>query len=70
MKIDDNLLEERIGIANMHFCAPLELTELNQIDLCLHKSDIKKVYKGMLREACVIDDCCRRFKRMFRYGWN
>lgn len=68
MKIDKNLIEERVGIANMYFCGPLEFTKPNQNDICLHKNQLNKVYKEMLHDSCVIDDCCRRFKKTF--VWN
>lgn len=49
------------------FCIPLQRTPLFATDLTDHKCQIEMVYKGMLHEACVIDDCCRRFKEAFRY---
>ena len=61
-------LSERMNISGWDFYAPLQVTELNEMDMADHKCRLEEVYKGMLREACVIDDCCRRFENMF--GWN
>ncbi len=34
-------------------------------DVVMHRNELEKVYKGMLHEAGVIDDCCRRFEKTF-----
>lgn len=68
MKLNiEDVLEERSRIVNS-FCVPITYTRLIATDITDHKYQIWKVYQGMLREACVTDDCCRRFERMF--GWN
>lgn len=65
MKLNiENVLDERNKIVNS-FCMPMEHSRLIATDITDHKFQIYKVYKGMLHEACVIDDCCRRFEKMF-----
>ena len=44
---------------------PVHQTPLLGTDTTDHRCQVEKVYKGMLHEACVIDDCCRRFERTF-----
>ena len=63
----EHIIQERKNIA-VSFRIPLRHIPLIKTDMDDHKRQIEKVYNGMLREACVIDDCCRRFKMMF--GWN
>lgn len=65
MKLNTKDILERKGIANS-FCIPLGHTPLVATDIADHKRQLEKVYEGMLREASVIDDCCRRFEIMFR----
>jgi len=67
MEIDLEHITERINIA-AGFCIPPRHIPLTTSDKADHKCQIEKVYKGMLREACVVDDCCWRFERML--GWN
>ena len=71
MKLNIKDISERNRIVNS-FCIPLRHTPLFASDIADHKYQIEKVYKGLLREACVIDDCCRRFEKMFREPmlWN
>ena len=65
MKLNvDDILERKNIAANV--CYPLRHIPLVTSDISDHKCWLEKVYKGMLREACVIDDCCRRFEKMFR----
>lgn len=65
MKLDvEDILSERKGIAYI-LCTPTRHIPLVASDEADHKHQIEKVYKGMLHEACVIDDCCRRFEKMF-----
>ena len=69
MKLNVEDISERKGIA-AGFCIPLRHTPLIASDKVNHKFQLEEVYKGMLREACVIDDCCRRFEIMFGWDWN
>ena len=64
MEIDLGHIMERINI-EAKFCIQLRHIPLVTSDIADHKCQIEKVYKGMLREACVVDDCCRRFEIMF-----
>ena len=67
MKLNTKDILERKCIANNTY-TPLRHTPLLATDIADHKYQIEKVYKGILREASVIDDCSQRFKIMFR--WN
>jgi len=67
MKLSEDIISERNQIMS-GFCVPLQNTPLFATDRTDHRCQLEKVYKGMLREACVIDDCCRRFERTLR--WN
>lgn len=69
MKLNKEDILERNRIVNS-FRIPVRHTPLVPTDMADHKCWIEKVYKGMLREACVIDDCCRRFERIFGWNWN
>jgi len=64
MKLDRDIFGERNQIINSS-ALPFINNPLTSYDITVHKWEIEKVYKGMLHEACVIDDCCRRFKRTF-----
>ncbi len=64
MKLNKDIFSERNRIINK-FCLGLGYAPLNPHDIADHRCQLEKVYKGMLHEACVIDDCCRRFKRTF-----
>jgi hypothetical protein len=64
MKAKEEYILERNQIIS-NFKIPLRHTPLIRSDISGHKNQIENVYKGMLHEACVIDDCCRRFERMF-----
>ena len=44
---------------------PLEYTRLLATDKTDHRIWIEKAYKGMLHEAGVVDECCRRFEKEF-----
>ena len=48
------------------FCEQMQHTALLATDISDHKCQLEKVYKQMLHEAGVIDECRRRFERMFR----
>ena len=61
----EDVLAERNGIVNS-FCMPIGHSLLIATDITDHKHQVEKAYEGMLHEACVIDDCCRRFKRTFK----
>ena len=56
---------ERKKIAE-NFHIPLRHIPLVKTDIADHKCQIEKVYKGMLREFSVVDDCCLRFEKMFK----
>jgi len=58
-------ISERRQIINS-FCDEIKFSELLATDITDHKYQIEKVYKQMLHEKKVIDDCCRRFEKMFR----
>ena len=65
MKLNiEDVLNERNKIVHS-FCVPLQQSRLIPTDITDHRSQVEKVYKGMLHEACVIDDCCRRFEKTF-----
>ncbi len=64
MEIDLGHITERINI-EANFRIPVRHTPLVASDMADHKCRLEEIYKGMLREACVIDDCCRRFEIMF-----
>jgi len=64
MKLNTEFILERKVIAG-NSCFPLRHTPLITSDIADHKRRVEKVYKELLHEACVIDDCCRRFERMF-----
>jgi len=65
MKTDlSDIILERKKIA-AGFNIPLRHIPLVKTDVADHKCQVEKVYQGMLREACVIDDCGRRFEIMF-----
>lgn len=68
MKLNKKDICERKAIAGSSGI-PLRHTPLVKSDIADHKSHIEKVYKEMLHEACVVDDCCRRFEIMFRCNW-
>lgn len=64
MEIDLKHIMERKKIAVCFYIPPRHIP-LTTSDKADHKCRIKEVYKGMLREACVVDDCLRRFEIMF-----
>jgi len=66
MNKDLNIKSERMNISSWSFYAPLQAMELNEIDIADHELQVEAVYRGMLHEVSVIDDCRRRFDRTFR----
>jgi len=64
MKLSSEIIRERNQIISS-FSTPIQYTSLIATDITDHRYWMEKVYRNMLREACVIDDCCRRFERMF-----
>lgn len=60
-------LAERMNIASWDFYRPLGFTDLAVTDIDDHKFSVEQVYRGMLREVSVVDDCCRRFERQFKH---
>jgi len=69
MKLNKDIFLLRNRIVNS-FCIPPRHTPLLASDIADHKCQIEKVYKGMLREVCVVDECCWRFERIFGWNWN
>jgi len=67
MEIDLSHITERINI-EAKFNIPPRHIPLVPTDMANHKYWLEEVYKGMLREADVIDKCCWQFERIF--GWN
>lgn len=67
MNKDSNIkgLSERMNISGWDFYALLQATELNEIDIADHELQVEVVYKSLLHEVSVIDDCRRRFNRTF-----
>ena len=65
MKPNKDIIIERGRIARS-FPAPIPFTKLVATDKADHRDLVEKVYKGMLREAGVIDECCERFDRTFK----
>ena len=64
-KLDlQSVIEERNRIT-WCFGTPLELTRLLATDKTDHRSWMEKAYKGMLHDAGVVDECCRRFEKEF-----
>jgi len=66
MKKMNKNLAERMNIASWDFYGPLRFTDLAVTDIDDHKLSVERVYRGMLREAGVVDDCSRRFEQMFK----
>lgn len=58
-------LSERRNIASWEFYQNLRFTGLTVTDIDDHKFSVEQVYRGMLHEVSVIDDCRRRFERTF-----
>ena len=67
MKVSAEMISERNKIISS-FTTPMEYTGLLATDITDHESQIEKIYKNMIHEKTVIDDCRRRFEQMFR--WN
>ena len=65
MKISEEIISERNQIIGT-FSTPMQYTSLLAMDITDHRCQLDNVYKNLLREACVIDDCCRRFKLTFQ----
>ena len=70
MKQDLSLeIAERRGITRS-FRTRIEPTPLIATDITDHRYWLQEVYsKVFIHEACVFDDCLRRFERAFK-GWN
>ncbi len=65
MKLKKGIFSERNKIVNS-FCMSLRaVTPLIPSDLADHKRQLEKVYKSMLIDVDVIDNCCERFRRIF-----
>lgn len=65
MKLKADVIKERNSIVGS-FQIPIRHIPLVASDMADHRLHLEKVYKGMLREACVIDDCCWQFEKIFR----
>ncbi len=61
-----NIKSERMNISGWDFYAPLQATELNEMDIEDHELDIEEVYGELLHEVKVISDCRWRFERTFK----
>lgn len=59
-----SVIEERNRIT-WCFDTPLEFTRLLATDKTDHRHWMEEVYHGMLHDAGVVDECCRRFEREF-----
>lgn len=66
MKLNTKELSERMNISSWVFYEPLQATELNEMDIADHVLQVEAVYKGMLHEVSVYDDCRRIFERTFK----
>ena len=65
-KLDlENIIPERNQIIRS-FPTPIEKTSLLATDISDHRLWLEKVYRELLHDAGVIDDCCRRFESMFK----
>lgn len=64
MKLNTDIISERKAITSSPFL--FRHTPLIANDITDHKHHLEKIYKELLHEACVIDDCCWRFEKMFR----
>ncbi|HUW19871.1 MAG TPA: hypothetical protein VMW16_11270 [Sedimentisphaerales bacterium] len=67
IKPSETDISERAQIINS-FCDEINLTELLATDITDHKCRIEEVYKQMLHEKKVIDECRRRFEKTFKKG--
>ena len=61
-----NIKSERMNISGWDFYAPLQVTELNGVDIKDHKLQVESVYREMLHEVNVIDKCLRIFEETFK----
>ncbi|HEB31335.1 MAG TPA: hypothetical protein ENI15_10740 [Spirochaetes bacterium] len=69
MSLDlENAVIERNKIT-YSFPVVMEKSLLISTDRTDHRFWIQKVYKSLLHENCVIDECDRRFENTFR-SWN
>ncbi len=64
--MNKNTKLERMNISGWSFYAPLQATELNEMDIADHELQVEVVYKGLLHEVSVIDDCLRIFEETFK----
>jgi len=69
IKPSETDISERAQIIRS-FCDEMKLTGLLSTDITDHKCWIEEVYKQMMHEKRVIDDCSRRFKRTFEQKDN
>ena len=65
MKFNQEYFSER-NKKSRGFSESVRQTPLTSMDIIDHRHWIEEAYKGMLREACVPDDCCQRFERTFK----
>lgn len=49
--------------------APIEFTEMTKDDVKEHRFWLEKIYRGLLHDTGVVDECCRRFEKI-PYEWN
>jgi hypothetical protein len=65
IKLSEEIVSERKQIMGI-FPPPIENTPLFVMDITNHKHQLYDVYRGMIIERGVIDDCCQRLKRTFQ----
>ena len=65
IKPDATDISERRKIIKS-FCDEMKFTGLLATDVTNHEHQIRKVYRQMLHEKRVIDECRRRFEKMFK----
>lgn len=63
MKLDENILLEHTRISNCIFDEDDNLTDTDE---AYNNHEILEVYRPLLHERSVIDDCCERFRKTFK----
>jgi len=64
MKVDSSLIFERNKII-WSFTTLITFTGLLATDITDHRHNIKQVYRQLLHEKSVYEECMRRFRRTF-----
>ena len=68
MNIDEHILEHT-RISNCIFAEDDDMTETDE---AYNREAVLEVYRPLLHERSVIDDCCERFRKTFetpKYTW-